>query len=155
MLLNKVTLWGAAGSVLAITLMGLYIWGLHGRIDSLKADLKFVKGERNFAIEQYTQCLSDQRLTQEVSNAHEEKISHLNVQLRDAKRLLNNTPACVPVASAACQCDVPTPERKPSGQNGLRSEWLLDFAAEGEQYRLQLISCQDFIKKTWERAEKK
>ncbi len=33
------------------------------------------------------------------------------------------------------------------GARGLRSDWLYDYAGEVEQYRLQLIACQNFIKK--------
>ena len=33
------------------------------------------------------------------------------------------------------------------GARGLRSDWLYDYAGEAEQYRLQLIACQNFIKK--------
>lgn len=36
------------------------------------------------------------------------------------------------------------------GAQGLKEDWLLDYAAEAEGYRLQLISAQDFINRTWE-----
>ena len=143
----------AIGAAALLGMLSLYIWGLHAKIDVLEGKIEFVTGERNFAIEQYTQCLSDQRLTKEVSDEYQTEIDALNRQLRDLKRLRDN-PTCVPITQPPCQCNVPTPERKPAGSHGLRTEWLYDFAAEGEQYRLQLIACQDFIRKTWERAEK-
>lgn len=36
------------------------------------------------------------------------------------------------------------------GAQGLKEDWLLDYAAEAEGYRLQLLSAQDFINKTWD-----
>jgi len=36
------------------------------------------------------------------------------------------------------------------GAQGLREDWLLDFAAEAEKYRLQLESSIEFMGATWE-----
>jgi hypothetical protein len=35
------------------------------------------------------------------------------------------------------------------GAQGLKEDWLLDFAAEAEKYRLQLESAIDFMESTW------
>lgn len=98
---QKITLWGGLSSAVIITGMGLYIWGLHATIDSLRQDVKFTKGERDFAIEQYTQCLSDQRLTKEVADEYQGKVSDLNAELARIKRLRNGDPSCVPITFPA------------------------------------------------------
>ena len=149
----KATLFITLGAAIIIALGGSYIFGLRAQNELLSQKIKFVREERDFSISQYTQCLSDQRLTEEASNDYQTKISSLNNQLRDIKRLRDN-PSCIPVTQPSCEHNVPTPERKPSGSNGLRTEWLYDFAAEGEEYRLRLMACQDFIRKTWKRSKK-
>lgn len=33
---------------------------------------------------------------------------------------------------------------------GLRSDWLYDYAALSERYRLQVVALQEFIRRTWQ-----
>lgn len=96
-----------------------------------------------------TACEADKKLTQEVSNAYQSKISSLNSQLT---RLRNVQPArCVPVTQPSGGYHATPQSGKPTRPNGgVDSSALYDFAGEAERYRLQLIGCQDFILKTWE-----
>lgn len=115
----------------------------------LRADLAAMKLERDTAQVTLKNCQDDQKLTQGVSNVYQTKIRSLNRQLADIKRVRDN-PGCTPVANTTGGRDASAGTGQPFGQDGIRAEWLLDYAAEAEQYRLQLISCQEFIQKTWE-----
>lgn len=130
---------------------GLTIWGLKNRVDVLELKVESVEKERDHAKEQYAQCLADQQLTEEVSNGYQTKLTALNRQLSDLKRL-RDKPACVPTTSAASERDGTTGRGEYARSDGIRTIWLYDFAGEAEQYRLQLISCQEFINRTWERS---
>lgn len=96
------------------------------------------------------ECETDKTITKEASNDYQKKLSDTQRQLDDLKRV---RPArCVPVSTPrpAAGCDGAAGNEKPSGTDGgISSTALLDFAGEAEKYRIQLISCQDFITKTW------
>lgn len=99
-------------------------------------------------------CQKDKAITTEVSHDYETKISALNTQLAHLKRLRG--PSCIPILTDAPASNPARPDdaaqsrqhARPNGQ-GLNPEWLYDFAAEAEHYRLQLISCQNFLTQTW------
>lgn len=140
--------WTTVKIISGIALVAVLVTGgLYIRI--LRADLAAVKLERDTAQATLAACQNDQKLTEGVSNDYQIKVRSLNRQLADLKRVRDN-PRCTPVADPASGRDADTGAGKPAGQDGIRADWLLDFAAEAEQYRLQLMSCQDFIKKTWD-----
>lgn len=140
--------WTTVKIISGIVLLAVLVsGGLYIRV--LRADLAAVKLERDTAQATLATCQSDQKLTEGVSNDFQTKIRSLNRQLADLKRVRDN-PQCTPVASPASGRDADAGAGQPTGPHGIRADWLLDFAAEAEQYRLQLISCQDFIRKTWE-----
>ena len=120
-------------------------------IHILKQDLKHLRIKKNIAEASLSICQNDKILTQEVSNDLQGKIYNLNKQLAGIKRLRDN-PACVSITVPPGQRDAGAGRGEPSGQDGIRAEWLYDYAAEAEQYRLQLIGCQDFVNKVWNRA---
>lgn len=136
-----------AGVVLIAALVSGYFY-----VQNVKADRDRYKTERNAARADHKQCKADQKLTSEVSHDYQTKIASLNRQLADLKRVRDNPQCVVPTAGAAGGRDDAPGAGKPAGPHGVRTEWLLDFAAEGEQYRLQLMSCQDFISRTWQRT---
>lgn len=90
-------------------------------------------------------CKEAQAITREVSDEYQSQISALNRRVSDLKRLRAQ---CVPVYADP-----------PGGYNGagageLRRSYggvtagiLFDFARDAEQTRLQLIGCQDWIRK--------
>ena len=140
--------WTTVKIISGIALAALIVTGLL-YIRILRANLAAVKLERDTAQATLAACQSDQKLTEGVSNDYQTRIRSLNRQLADLKRVRDN-PRCTPVADPASGRDAGTGAGKPAGQDGIRADWLLDFAAEAEQYRLQLIACQSFIHKTWE-----
>lgn len=93
------------------------------------------------------QCEADKQITQEVSHDYQTKIDALNRRLADLKRVRPSV--CVPVTKPTSGHNAGT-GAEPPRSHGLTSDALLDYAAEAERYRLQLIGCQDFIKKTWD-----
>lgn len=140
--------WATVKIISGIVLLAVLVsGGLYIRV--LRADLAAVKLERDTAQATLKTCQDDQKLTEGISNDYQTKIRSLNRQLAGLKRLRDN-PQCTPVASPASGRDAGAGAGQPSGQNGIRADWLLDYAAEAEQYRLQLISCQQFIRQTWE-----
>ncbi len=104
------------------------------------------------AIELTTKCDSDKKITLEASNDLQSKISALNSELISVKRL-HPSSCIVPVRPAdATRCNDGAAARKkpPTADAGVTSDALYDYAGEAEKYRLQLISCQGFVRKVWE-----
>lgn len=94
------------------------------------------------------ECQKDKQLTTDISNDYETKLSALNHQL-DTLRLQPSTCISVSTASGPARHTGSTRIPKLSGQNGVASTTLYSYAGEAEKYRLQLISCQSFVKKVW------
>ncbi|TXH13848.1 MAG: hypothetical protein E6R03_10620 [Hyphomicrobiaceae bacterium] len=130
-------------------LTALVAFALH-TLDVSSIEKRNAKEIEDVKVSLTAQCEQDKQLTSEVSDEYQSQISNLNDQLAKLKRLRRQAPDCVPVASQADSGHADTERAELTGKNGLRSEWLLDYAAEAEQYRLQLKSCQDFINKVWD-----
>lgn len=96
------------------------------------------------------QCHDEKALTTEVSNGLQKKIASLNSELARLKRVRERA-VCVPVPTEPSPGhDAAASAGEPPRPHGVMDTALLDFAAEAERYRLQLIACQEFVKKTWE-----
>lgn len=93
------------------------------------------------------QCSAEKRITQEVSHDYQDKIAGLRRQLADLKRVRPSMCVTVTGADAATGRDAAAGGGQPAGPDGVRSEFLYDFAAEAEEYRLRLIACQDFVRR--------
>lgn len=91
-------------------------------------------------------CDKAQQLTEGVSHDYQAQLSALNNKLAALKRV-RAKPQCVPIANPAAGHDGATQPDKLSGPRGIRPDWLYDTAFEADKYRLQLIACQDFVKK--------
>lgn len=88
------------------------------------------------------QCNENQRITEEANANLQTKLSAIGKRLAASKRL----PAtCVTVNPV--MAEHPTSGGKYAGQNGLRSDWLREYAAECETYRTEVILLDDFGKK--------
>lgn len=105
----------------------------------------------NARAEAIAACERDKNLTKEVSSDYQKQIAALNSRIADLKRVRPSV--CVPVASPTPGCDAAASGTQPARPNGVDTGTLLDFAAEAEGYRLRLIACQTFIRKTWESRE--
>ena len=94
------------------------------------------------------ECAKDKQLTEEISHAYEIKIASLRGQLAHAKRVFAPA-ACVPITLSAGEFHGAGRPDEPAGPHGVLADTLLEYAADAETYRLKLMSCQDFITKTW------
>lgn len=91
-------------------------------------------------------CNADKKLTNEVSQNYENQIFALNKRIGD---LLRKPARCV-IAKSAGHSDAAPVTGANAGTYGISSEWLYQFAGEGERYRLQVIGLQDFINRVWQ-----
>lgn len=99
-----------------------------------------------------SQCQADKAITEQVSNEYETSIATLNKRLADIKRVRPASCIAIKPLSPARAISGPhagTGTGVDAGPHGIDSEWLYDFAAEAEQYRLRLIGLQAFVKRTW------
>lgn len=94
--------------------------------------------------ENYDKCTADSKEAYEVSDEYQKKLRALNSQLA-GYRGVREQPACVPVPDAPGGRDAAPGDGQPVRPHGVSAGWLLDFAAEGERYRLQLIACQALL----------
>ena len=92
-------------------------------------------------------CNQSMQTTKEVADALQKNLTGLSADVARYKRLLGAARAarCVPVANASGTDDGGSGQGQSAGSHGILGDALLDFAGEAEQYRLQLISCQEFV----------
>lgn len=89
------------------------------------------------------ECTKAQAITEKVSHGYQTKLSALNSRLAAAHRMRDNS--CVSVKiDPASRHDATAPREKSFGRD-VGSDRLIEIAGKGEKYRLQLISCQQFI----------
>lgn len=89
-------------------------------------------------------CRAAQNISYEVSNEYQNDLADLNARLS----VLNRVRSCVPISGASCRCDEATQRQGYGRTDGVNSGTLYDYAGDAERYRLQLIACQSFVKKT-------
>lgn len=135
----------AAAAAFALSLM------LH-KLDVHRIEAKHTAEILSVKAAMTAQCNKEKAITTEVSHAYQTELASLNRRLSDARRL--HARSCVVVTGAAAGHDGAASSGKSagSGVKGNRpvaAETLIDLFGEGEKYRLQLWSCQTFIKRTW------
>jgi hypothetical protein len=89
-------------------------------------------------------CRAAQNIPYEVSNEYQNDLADLNYRLS----VLNRVRSCVPISGAPCRCDETAKGQGYGRADGVNSVTLYDYAGDAERYRLQLIACQSFVKKT-------
>lgn len=129
----------------AILVTGLIAFQLH-KIDVARLEAKQLKALAAQEKQLNAACDKAQQITEGVSHDYQTQLSALNDKLAALKRVRAN-PKCVPIADAPAGRDGAARTDKLSGPHGIRPDWLYDTAAEADKYRLQLIACQEFIKK--------
>lgn len=84
-----------------------------------------------------------------IANEYEQQITDLNRKLSSLRVQRNR---CIPVrvADTTSGNDATSPTGKSIGGNGTDSATLYEYAGRAEKYRIQLVSCQNFIKEVWE-----
>lgn len=92
------------------------------------------------------QCAADKAITQEVSHDYQARLAALADQLARARRLRNT--CVVPTTPPTRGRDAAPLAGEPIRPHvGVPADALLDYAAEAERYRLQLLSCQEFVRR--------
>ena len=119
-----------------VVISGFWIRTLYSQISVVKVKAKTYEVSFN-------QCEKDKITANEVSNDYQEKLTALDIQLLELRGLHHST--CTPVDKPSSRHNAAPECAQYVRENGVRSEWLIDFAGEGEKYRLQLMACQDFI----------
>lgn len=141
---------------LSILMTSLIAYKVHDwRVDSLRLDwqkeivAKLQDQEKRLRAE----CAVEKAITQEASSEYQAKIADLSKRVATVKRMYNNAKCVQITADPASRHNASSiggelarqsleGTRIPAGQ-------LIDFLAEGERYRIQLMSCQGFITKVW------
>ena len=91
------------------------------------------------------QCNTQKRLTEEATNDLLKKTSDLTAKLNAYKLRLKSQP--VPATQPTTGNDDSPSFGEYVGQR--RYDAWLEYFADAEKYRLQLISCQSFVTKVW------
>lgn len=123
-------------TALAVTAVG---WALHS-IDVKRIEYKAAQAIEAQKTADLKQCNIDKQITREANDAIQKDRDAIARRLASAK--LRLPAACTPVARAA---ELPDSGQQYAGAHGIRAEWLLDFAAECEEYRTQITVCSNFI----------
>lgn len=131
--------------ILCSILTALVAFGFH-KIDVARLEAKQIKALAAREKQLNDACDKAQQITEGVSHDYQTQLSALNNKLAALKRV-RAKPGCVPIADTSTRHDGATNTGKLSGPHGIRPDWLYDTAAEADKYRLQLIACQEFIKK--------
>lgn len=87
------------------------------------------------------------KISEKVSHDYQDNIDRLNA---DIKRLRNRPAKCVTIAPSSIVHSEAGQRPKHGSENGIRSDWLYDFAIEAEEIRIERNSCKDFVNQVWE-----
>jgi hypothetical protein len=117
------------------------------RYKAVKAELVTVKTALKTALDANIKCKENVLLTERTNNAYQSDITRLAA---DVKRLRSLPAKCVPVTRPTSLCDGKGRGTGHVKENGIRSEWLIDYAAESESLRIKLNTCKSFINDVWE-----
>jgi len=136
---------------LSALLTGLIAFGLHTlAVSWIEASYERKLTEQKTVLTE--QCAASKAITKEVSDDYQKKLTDRDAALANARRLLNRKCAAPVVVNTTTGYNGSPVQGQPSGQDdrALRADAndLIDIAAEGEKYRLQLIGCQTFIEKS-------
>lgn len=93
-------------------------------------------------------CASEKKITEESSREYESKIDALNIRINDSKRMRENY-CIVPIAGPTNGGLGVASSRGHVGSHGVPIEEFYDYAGTCERLRIQVISLQDFIDKTY------
>lgn len=140
-LLTNWKLLAMGGAVIALFSSGYYV---SSRIAESRQERALAAQELKLQAE----CAADKKLTEDNSHAYQTKVSALSRQLADARRMFS-TKCIVPVTGEAVGSHGGAGTGEHGRQNAVSAGTLIDYAGECEQYRLQVISLQEFINDTW------
>lgn len=131
--------------IAALILFGLFAGGaLYIRV--LQGDLRALRLERDNAVFLYDHSEKDKKNAYEVAHANQMRLRALDRQYDDLKRMWDNA-VCIPVTDAASGCHDAGAGAELPRCHGIVAEALLSYAREAERVRLQLIACQDYVRR--------
>lgn len=136
------------GAVLASLLVGGIGYSLHS-IDVDRLERKKVDAVAAQKTLDTNQCNADKAKTQ---GANHDLQINLNAVRTELDRLKRVQPAkCVPIAGTASKTGIAGLHGKHAEQNdqGIRSEWLLDYGAQCESIRISYNVCKKFVDDVW------
>lgn len=93
-------------------------------------------------------CEENKHITEDNSREYENEMDVINSDLVALKRVRFGS-ASVPVPGATVVSVTEAPRNEHVKRNERSAEKLLDFAAECERYRVQVVSLQSFIDDVW------
>lgn len=136
-------------TIVAIMATAALCYLLHA-LDVDRLEKKEAADINNQQVTDTKSCNADKAITEKVSHDYEDKISSLNKQLVDLTSVRPNVCVTIPSrtaprSNAASRTAI---ARGPDAR--VDSDALYIIAGQGEKYRLQLISCQQFITDTWQ-----
>ncbi len=125
----------------------LVAWGLHsGVVGIMKMrHANELRMQKETLIEQFEK---QKKVTEEVSNEYQKQITNLNSRVATL-RSVRPTQCIVPASTPTDGHNAGTSGSGHAGQNGVTTSALYEYAGDAERYRIQLTSCQTFIRNTW------
>jgi hypothetical protein len=120
-------------------------WYVRGEYDASRLKSQLMEQERAIV----AQCEADKKLTSEVSNEYQKKITVLNRRVGELKRL--HSAVCVPIAGTPGGHDAAEGAGKLPRPHGIAAGPLYDFGDDAEQVGLRLDACQDFVRRVWKK----
>ena len=133
--------------ILAAIVTAATAWMLHSvDVQRIESKNRAALATQQAALEE--ECASDKRITEESSREYESKINALSVRLNNSKRMRENY-CIVPIASPTNGGLGVAPAGGHVRSHGVPVEEFYDYAGTCERLRIQVISLQDFIDKTY------
>jgi hypothetical protein len=127
-------------SVALVVTIGL--WRLEVADGKIKdAEIARLDEEIENSTLEINQCVSDKALTEKVSNDYQ----NANIALRRERDRLRGQPGCVFPKSSSPSGVHSGAGNELSNGNGIRAEWLYDFAGRAEQDRITGAACIKFM----------
>jgi len=135
--------------LVGLILVALAAAGLWFYIKALQEDRDTYKAERDAAQASLSQCVENQKISYEVSNEYQKALTSLNDKLAALKRVRGAR--CVVPSNPSSRSNAGAKQGLHAGEDGLSTDWLYDFSAECERYRLQVIGLQSYVRRTSEK----
>lgn len=142
------------GVAAAAVVVGLSGYGLHSfTVNRMEAKHRATLYDQKLALT--NRCEADKAITAKVSYGYQTKIAALDRKLADARRLRERSSCVAILAFTPARYDEAGKSGKPvrQGNEGAAPETIgyitygsyVDLMGEGEGYRLQTESCQEFV----------
>lgn len=139
--MNKIT-------IIAFLIVVIVCGGLLWKVDNQAQKIQTLSESLKTANKTISEHEANVKITEETANEYQDTISRLNA---DLKRLQQRPVRCYAPTSPSGGTDGSTAGSQLSGGNGIRSDWLYDFAGRCEGERIKVIGLQTFINRVWNR----